>query len=114
MDRPIESFASSKSGVSFFASHRLMWQCRPLPVRFANGFGMTVASSPRICASEWIMYRWKMTRSAVVECVRELEVRLELPVRVLVVVRVVVPAELGLYFESVEMKSNWRESAFMS
>ena len=58
--------ASSNSGVSFFASHRLMWQCRPLPVRFANGFGITVASSPRICASEWIMYRWKMTRSAVV------------------------------------------------
>ena len=36
-------------------------------MRFANGFGMTVASSPRICASEWIMYRSKMTRSDVVK-----------------------------------------------
>jgi methionyl-tRNA synthetase len=42
-------------GVSFSASHRLMWKCAPFPVRFENGLGMKVAIQPRCSASTLTM-----------------------------------------------------------
>ena len=45
-------------------SERCAWQ--PLPVRWANGFGMKVARSPCSSASERTMYLKNETRSAVV------------------------------------------------
>ena len=53
--RPRASFSSSNRFVSLSASHRLMCMWHPLPVRLANGFGMNVASSPRLCAIMWTM-----------------------------------------------------------
>ena len=45
-------------------SERCAWQ--PLPVRWANGFGMKVARRPCASASERTMYLKNETRSAVV------------------------------------------------
>ena len=71
-----------------------MWKWQPFPVRLENGFGMKVAIMPCCSASVCTMYRKKIARSQRDERVVVGEVLLELAVCVLVVVRVVAPAEL--------------------
>ena len=75
-----------------------MWKWQPLPVRCVNGFGMNVASmspSSRPSAPRAVHHVAEEDRAvAARERVGVGEVLLELAVRVLVVVRVVAPAEL--------------------
>src|SRR6476469_330433 len=53
--RPRGSSAGSHSNRFSPSRHRLKWKWQPLPVRFANGFGMNVASRPRSCARDSTM-----------------------------------------------------------
>ena len=71
-----------------------MWKWQPLPVRFVNGFGMKVASMPSLLGERVHHVAEEDRAVAARERVRVGEVLLELAVRVLVVVRVVAPAEL--------------------
>ena len=56
-DRPMPRGSSAGSHSKTFSPsfHRLMWKWQPLPVRWANGFGMNVAIIPRSCASDSTM-----------------------------------------------------------
>ena len=71
-----------------------MWKWQPLPVRSVNGLGMNVASRPALLREGVDHVAEEDGAIAGRQRVRELEVLLELAVGVLVVVRVVAPAEL--------------------
>ena len=76
------------------SSHSDMWKWPPLPVRWPNGLGMNVASIPSRLRHRVHHVAEEDRAVGGGQGVRELEVRLELAVRVLVVVGVAAPAEL--------------------